>query len=74
MEYLENMTAGAQQNLRMRWAAYASIGAGVLHGAAVGLHADHATLSRIFMALTVAQVCWGVVAISRSQSVGRNGR
>lgn len=67
MEYLENMTAGAQQNLRMRWAAYASIGAGVLHGAAVGLHADHATLSRIFMALTVAQVCWGVVAISRSQ-------
>ncbi|MEI6299354.1 MAG: hypothetical protein WCP50_07150 [Actinomycetota bacterium] len=67
MVYLENMTEGAQQNLRMRWAAYASIGAGVLHGAAVGLHADHATLSRIFMALTVAQVCWGVIAISRSQ-------
>lgn len=51
----------------MRWAAYASIGAGVLHGAAVGLHADHATLARVFMALTVAQVCWGIVAISRSQ-------
>jgi hypothetical protein len=51
----------------MRWAAYASIGAGVLHGAAVGLHADHATLSRIFMALTVAQVGWGIIAISRSQ-------
>ena len=61
------MTAKAQRDLRMRWAAYASIGAGVLHGAAVGLHADHATLSRVFMALTVAQVCWGIVAISRSQ-------
>lgn len=61
------MTAGAQGDLRMRWAAYASIGAGVLHGAAVGLHADHATLARVFMALTVAQVCWGIVAISRSQ-------
>ena len=61
------MTAGAQRDLRMRWAAYASIGAGVLHGAAVGLHADHATLSRIFMALTVAQVGWGIIAISRSQ-------
>jgi hypothetical protein len=67
MEYVEKMTAGAQRDLRMRWAAYASIGAGVLHGAAVGLHADHATLARVFMALTVAQVCWGIVAISRSQ-------
>jgi hypothetical protein len=67
MEYLENMTAGAQQNLRMRWAAYASIGAGVIHGAAVGLHADHPTLSRVFLALTVAQVCWGIIALNRSQ-------
>ena len=67
MGYLENMTAGASQNLRMRWAAYASIGAGVVHGVAVGLHADHATLARVFMALTFAQVCWGIVAINRSQ-------
>ncbi len=67
MEYLENMTAGAQQDLRMRWAAYASIGAGVIHGVAVGLHADHASLARVFMALTFAQVFWGIVAINRSQ-------
>ena len=67
MEYLEYMNAGAQQDLRMRWAAYASIGAGVIHGAAVGLHADHPTLSRVFLALTVAQVCWGIVAMNRSQ-------
>ncbi|MFZ4112432.1 MAG: hypothetical protein ACOYKG_04550 [Ilumatobacteraceae bacterium] len=51
----------------MRWAAYASIGAGVIHGVAVGLHADHASLARVFMALTFAQVSWGIIAISRSQ-------
>lgn len=50
----------------MRWAAYASIGAGVLHGTAVGLHADHPTLSRIFLLLTVAQVVWGLVALTKS--------
>ncbi len=51
-------------NERMRWAAYASIGAGVLHGTAVGLHADHPTLSRVFLMMTLAQVVWGVVALS----------
>lgn len=67
MVYFGLVTAGAMQDLRMRWAAYASIGAGVIHGVAVGLHADHASLARVFMALTFAQVCWGIVAINRSQ-------
>jgi hypothetical protein len=61
------VTAGAQQNMGMRWAAYASIGAGLIHGVAVGLHADHPSLARVFMALSFAQVCWGIVAISRLQ-------
>jgi hypothetical protein len=51
---------------RMRWAAYASIGAGLIHGTAIGLHADHPTLSRIFLAMAAAQVVWGVVAITLS--------
>ena len=67
MVYFCHMNSGAKQNLRMRWAAYASIGAGVIHSVAVGLHADHASLARVFMALTFAQVCWGIVAINRSQ-------
>jgi hypothetical protein len=50
----------------MRWAAYASIGAGLVHGTAIGLHADHPTLSRIFLAMAAAQVVWGVVAITLS--------
>ena len=53
-------------NVRMRWAAYASIGAGLIHGTAIGLHADHPTLSRIFLAMAAAQVVWGVVAITLS--------
>lgn len=61
------MTEGAQQNKRMQWAAYASIGAGLIHGVAVGLHADHPSLARVFMALAFAQVFWGIVAISRLQ-------
>ena len=61
------MTGEQLKNIRMQWAAYASIGAGVIHGVAVGLHADHASLARVFMALTFAQVFWGIVAINRSQ-------
>jgi len=30
---------------RLRWAAYASTGAGVVHGTAMGMHAEHATLA-----------------------------
>jgi hypothetical protein len=39
----------------------------VIHGVAVGLHADHASLARVFMALTFAQVFWGIVAMNRSK-------
>ena len=52
---------------RLRWAAYASIGAGVVHGTAMGLHAEHATLSRIFMAFTLLQVGWGIYVLSNQR-------
>lgn len=48
----------------MRWAAYASIGAGVVHGMAVGIHLDHPALARVFLAMMAAQVVWGIVALS----------
>lgn len=51
---------------RLRSAGLFSIGAGVIHGAAVGLHADHPTLVRVFLACTLLQVGWGVVAMDRS--------
>jgi len=67
MVYLRHMADGEQRDIRMRWAAYASIGAGLIHGVAVGLHADHESLARVFMALTFAQVGWGIIAIGRLQ-------
>ena len=67
MVYFRHMTEGVNVDIRMRWAAYASIGAGLIHGVAVGLHADHESLARVFMALTFVQVGWGIIAISRLQ-------
>lgn len=57
------MSGDINNTSHLRWAAFASIGAGVIHGTAVGLHADHAALSRTFLLLTVLQVGWGVVAL-----------
>ncbi|MFM9132950.1 MAG: hypothetical protein ACKORY_09635, partial [Actinomycetota bacterium] len=51
---------------RLRTAAVFSIGAGVVHGAAIGLHADHPALARIFLVCTLLQVGWGIIAIERS--------
>ena len=67
MVYFRHMADGVNVDIRMRWAAYASIGAGLIHGVAVGLHADHESLARVFMALTFVQVGWGIIAISRLQ-------
>ena len=50
---------------RLRAAALFSVGAGVVHGAAVGIHAGHPVLVRIFVVCTLLQVGWGVVALER---------
>ncbi len=60
------MTSGFSTE-RLRWAAYASIGAGVVHGTALGMHAEHATLAKIFMAFTLLQVGWGIYVLSNQQ-------
>jgi hypothetical protein len=41
MSGVNSRSAGQQ------WAGFASIGAGIIHGAAIGLHAEHAALSRV---------------------------
>ena len=43
----------------------ASIGAGVIHAAAVGVHAEHPTLSRLFVAIAAAQILVGLVTLLR---------
>ena len=42
-----------------------SMGAGAIHAAAIGIHAEHPNLSRIFVAVAVAQLAVGVMALVR---------
>jgi hypothetical protein len=45
--------------------ALASIGAGVIHAAAVGVHAEHPTLSRLFVVVAAAQLLVGLFTLLR---------
>ena len=49
----------------MSIAAAASIGAGIVHAGAIGIHAEHVTLARLFIAVAVFQLGWGVFALVR---------
>jgi hypothetical protein len=46
-------------------AAMTSIGAGVIHASAAGVHAEHPQLARLFILIAVAQIGAGLVAMSR---------
>jgi hypothetical protein len=43
----------------------ASMGAGAIHAAAAGIHAEHPTLSRMFVAVAAAQILVGLVTLVR---------
>lgn len=47
-------------------AAIASLGAGAIHGGAIGLHSEHPQLARIFVVISLLQIGWGVAALLRS--------
>jgi hypothetical protein len=46
-------------------AGVASIGAGIIHAAAIGIHTEHQSLVRLFIAVAVLQIGWGVLAVVR---------
>lgn len=46
-------------------AAVASIGAGAIHAGAIGIHAEHAALARVFVVMAVFQLGWGLVMLMR---------
>ncbi|MEY2444575.1 MAG: hypothetical protein QOE00_1155 [Ilumatobacteraceae bacterium] len=50
-------------------AAMTSIGAGVIHAAAAGVHAEHPQLARLFIVFAVAQVGAGLLALARPNRV-----
>ncbi len=47
-------------------AAMSSIGAGIIHAAAAGVHAEHQQLARLFIFCAIAQIGAGVLALARS--------
>src|SRR6188508_494415 len=53
----------------LRIAAIASLGAGAVHAAAAGVHAEHPDLARIFIVLAAAQLGAGVLALLRPTRV-----
>ena len=55
----------------MQLAGLASIGAGIIHAGAVGVHADDVTLARLFVACAVAQVAVGLLALVRGWTTRR---
>ena len=46
-------------------AGVASLGAGAVHAAAIGVHAEHRPAALSFMALATAQLAWGALALAR---------
>ena len=46
-------------------AAVASVGAGIVHAGAIGIHAEHVTLARLFIAVAVFQLTFGLIALLR---------
>ncbi|MEY2754155.1 MAG: hypothetical protein RJB65_513 [Actinomycetota bacterium] len=62
----DESTAGREPRLPgLVVAAMASIGAGAVHGAATGIHAEHPRLAQIFVILTVLQLGAGLWALVR---------
>ncbi|CAN5730630.1 hypothetical protein BH24ACT5_BH24ACT5_24060 [soil metagenome] len=49
----------------MQLAGLCAIGAGAIHAAAAGVHAEHVTLSRLFVAVAVAQLGVGLATLVR---------
>ncbi len=47
-------------------AGMASLGAGAIHAAAIGVHAEHRQAALTFTAIAVLQLCWGGFALVRS--------
>jgi len=60
------MDTGQESPTGLVWAALASIGAGIIHAAAVGVHGEHRQAAIAFAALALFQVGWGALALVRS--------
>lgn len=57
----------------MQIAGLASIGAGAIHAGMAGVSADHVTLTRLLVAVAVAQIGVGVVALIKGGQLASPG-
>lgn len=55
-----------RRNRLAQLAGLATAGAGAIHAAAAGIHAEHVTLSRLFVAVAAAQLIAGIVLLVRT--------
>src|SRR5262245_29978915 len=60
------MDQGQDTPTGLVWAALASLGAGIIHAAAVGVHGEHRQAAIAFAVLSLVQVGWGALALVRS--------
>ncbi|MBA3289636.1 MAG: hypothetical protein H0U21_16770 [Acidimicrobiia bacterium] len=49
----------------LQFAAFASVGAGVIHALAAGIHSEHPSLARLFGLVAAAQIIAGLIALAR---------
>ncbi len=61
----EATEAGSPWLTATQLAGLASLGAGAIHAAAIGIHAEHTTLSRLFVTVAVAQLVTGLLVLLR---------
>jgi hypothetical protein len=61
----EDVTTEADRWPLLSAAALASIGAGAIHAVAAGAHSEHRQAVWTFVALAVAQIAWGILALAR---------
>lgn len=60
------VTPGAEGGVTtLTFAAWASLGAGAIHAAAIGVHADARQTALLFTAVATFQLGWGAVALAR---------
>ena len=73
---VDDAQSAVRVNARTGWLAVsglASLGAGAIHAAAIGVHAEHKPAAVTFVILAALQIGWGVLALVRSNSItGQN--
>ncbi|HEY5889024.1 MAG TPA: hypothetical protein VIT24_14900, partial [Acidimicrobiales bacterium] len=69
---LDGTRAGAHVSARTGWmavAGLASLGAGAIHAAAIGVHAEHRPAAVTFAVIAAFQLAWGALALIRSNRI-----